>query len=293
MRKSVPALPVAVAVVFIWAETFISTKILIGEGLAPAEIFLCRFVLAYLLCWTVSPKRFFSESLRDEVIMLLLGISGGSLYFLAENTALACSTASNVGILVCSAPLLTALLMSVPYKEERLNPRQLIGSLIAFCGVALVVMNGQFVLHLNPLGDILAITAALTWAFYSLFIKKVSLKYDVRFITRKVFGYGVLTILPYFIFRPFSPDSAVFLRPVVWGNLVYLGVVASFLCFLTWNWCLDELGTVRTTNLIYCQPFFTMLIAWLWLGEKISVMAVAGTVILIIGLSLMARWRKS
>lgn len=284
--KRIPALPVAVIVVFIWAETFISTKILIGEGLVPAVIFLFRFTLAYILCWIVSPKRFFSENIRDELTMFLLGITGGSLYFLAENTALAYSTASNVGILVCSAPLLTTLLMSVSYKEERLSSKQLLGSLIAFCGVALIVMNGRFVLHLNPLGDILAVTAALTWGFYSLFIKKITGKYDVIFITRKVFGYGVLTILPYFFFKPFVPSLDILMRPVVWGNLVYLGVIASFACFITWNWCLERLGTVRTTNLIYFQPFFTMLIAWFWLGERISWMAIIGTFVLIFGLLL-------
>lgn len=287
------AMFVAVAVVLIWGETFISTKILISNGLMPADIFVFRFTLAYALIWIISPKRLWCDSLKDELVMVLLGISGGSLYFLSENTALKYSAASNVGILVCSAPMLTALILSLFYKEERMNLRQLGGSLAAFLGVALVVLNGELVLHLNPLGDALAVGAALTWAFYSLFMKSVSGKYSMRFITRKVFAYGLMTIVPYFfLVHPLNIDREILGRPAVWGNLVYLGVVASLACFVLWNWCLRRLGTVKTTNLIYCQPFFTMLIAAVVLGERITWMAVLGTAVLIVGMMLMVGDRR-
>ena len=276
---------VALVVVFIWGETFISTKVLITSGLMPADIFIYRFSLAYVCLWAFCPKQLWCDNWKDELVMVLLGIFGGSLYFLSENTALKFSTASNVSILVCSAPLLTALLISLFYKDERMNARQVLGSMIAFAGMALVVMNGSHVLNLNPLGDLLAVGAALTWGFYSLFMKNVSDKYGVRFTTRKVFGYGLLTMLPYFLFvSPLNTDPAILSQPAVWGNLVYLGLIASLLCFLTWNWCLPRLGTVRTTNLIYSQPFFTMLIAYVVLGERITWMAVIGTIILIGGM---------
>lgn len=279
------AMIVALVVVFIWGETFISTKVLITSGLMPADIFIYRFSLAYVCLWAFCPKQLWCDSWKDELVMVLLGIFGGSLYFLSENTALKFSTASNVSILVCSAPLLTALLISLFYKDERMNARQVLGSMIAFAGMALVVLNGSHVLNLNPLGDLLAVGAALTWGFYSLFMKNVSDKYGVRFITRKVFGYGLLTMLPYFLFvSPLNTDPAILSQPAVWGNLVYLGLIASLLCFLTWNWCLPRLGTVRTTNLIYSQPFFTMLIAYVVLGERITWMAVIGTIILIGGM---------
>ena len=284
------ALLVAITVVLIWGETFISTKVLIAHELMPAEIFLIRFIIAYLCIWIISPRKLWCSSLKDELVMLALGVFGGSLYFLTENTALQYSTASNVGILVCSAPMLTALILSIFYKDEKINLRQLLGSVVAFLGMALVVFNGKFVLHLNPLGDGLAVGAALTWGFYSLFMKQVSGRYDVVFITRKVFAYGLLSIIPYFVFvSPFNVDFEVLKMGAVWGNLVYLGLVASLLCFVLWNWCLKRLGTVRTTNLIYCQPFFTMLIAALFLGERITWMAVLGAAVLMAGLMLMVR----
>lgn len=277
---------VAIAVVAIWAETFVSSKILLDKGLFPADIFFYRFVIAYVLIWMISPKKLWSGSFKDELVMFFLGVFGGSLYFLAENTAIQYSTASNVAIIVSSAPLMTACLVAIFYREERMTGSQLLGSLVAFVGMTLVVLNGQKVLHLNPVGDMLALGASLTWALYSLLIKKVSDKYDIRFITRKVFGYGLITIIPhYLLVSPLKWDTDILSQPAVWGNLVYLGVVASMLCFVCWNWALKKIGTVRTTNLIYCQSFFTMIIAKIILGDRITWMAIIGTIILIYGMS--------
>lgn len=280
----------ALAVVLVWAETFVSSKILIGAGLRPADIFSVRFALAYLLMIPFAGRRLLCESVKDELLMALLGITGGSLYFLMENSALVYAGASDVSIIVCGAPLVTALLISIFYREERLTPLQVLGSVIAMIGVALVVLNGNLVLKFSPLGDILAFGAALTWGFYSLLMRKVEGRYDVRFTTRKVFFYGLITILPWYAVNGLPElDAAVLAKPAVWGNLLYLGTIASFVCFLTWNWCLGRLGTVLTTNIIYFQPFFTMMVAALILGERITWMAILGTVILTGGMILASR----
>lgn len=261
--------------------------------MTPASIFFYRFVLAYVFIWFISPKRLWTGSLKDEMLMALLGLSGGSLYFLAENTALQYSTASNVALIICSTPLLTALLAALFYRDERLRLSQTVGVAVAFIGMALIVFNGRIVLKLNPVGDVLAFGAALCWSIYSLILKSVSGRYDVRFLTRKIFGYGLLTIVPYFLLvRPLDMSQALLSRPIVWGNLLFLGLVASLLCYVLWNWCLGKLGTVRATSLIFCQPFFTMLGAAIVLGERITWMAVLGTVILTAGMLVVERRKK-
>ena len=292
VSKSLLPWVAAVLVVAVWAETFVSTKVLIFNGLAPASIFFYRFLVAYILIWPLSHERVFARSIRDEALLAVLGLTGGSLYFLAENTALAYSTASNVSILVGTAPLMTALLLSSVHREERMGPRQIAGSVLAFIGMCIVVLNGELVLELNPLGDALALGAALVWAVYSLVVKEVLGKYNVWFITRKILFYGILTISVYFVtVEPLHFDTDILFRPVVWGNLLFLGLVASLLCYLAWNWALGRLGTVRTTNLIYCQCFFTMLIAHFVLGEEIAWVDVIGSLILIVG-TINALWKK-
>lgn len=275
----------AVFVVGVWGETFVSSKVLLGAGLMPADIFFLRFVLAYVCMCMFSHRRMWALSWRHEGLFLLLGVLGGSLYFLSENEALMYSTASNVAILVGSTPLITALLLSCFYREERMHGWQIVGSLIAFVGMALVVFNGQFVLHLNPKGDLLALGAALTWGFYSLVMKRIAPLYDASFITRKIFAYGVLSIMPYFLFvSPLHSDLTVFAQPKVWMNLLYLGFVASMLCYFLWNWVLTRLGVVRATNILYLQSFFTMIVSHLVLNERITWMAISGSIILILGM---------
>ncbi len=275
----------ALLVVMIWGETFVSTKMLLNAGLMPADIFFYRFLLAYVLTWFVSYKRLFCRNITDELTTFALGVLGGSLYFLTENMALVYSTASNVAILLSSCPLLTALLLSIFYKSERLSKKQIFGSLLAFLGMVMVVLNGQLILHLNPRGDALAIGAAVCWAFYSLLIKRVMHKYSSWFISRKVFFYGLLTILPYYaLVSPLNTDVSILTRPVVYGNLLYLGSVASMFCYIMWNWTLSKLGAVKATNYLYLQSLFTMVFASLILHERITWMAIAGAAILILGM---------
>jgi drug/metabolite transporter (DMT)-like permease len=275
----------ALLVVMIWGETFVSTKMLLNAGLMPADIFFYRFLLAYVLTWFVSYKRLFCRNITDELTTFALGVLGGSLYFLTENMALVYSTASNVAILLSSCPLLTALLLSIFYKSERLSKKQIFGSLLAFLGMVMVVLNGQLILHLNPRGDALAIGAAVCWAFYSLLMKRVMHKYSSWFISRKVFFYGLLTILPYYaLVSPLNTDVNILSRPVVYGNLLYLGAVASMFCYIMWNWTLSKLGAVKATNYLYLQSLFTMLFASLILHERITWMAIAGAAILILGM---------
>lgn len=282
----------ALLIVAVWGTTFVSTKVLIREGLSPAGIFFVRFAVAYLCILPFSCRRLWADSLRDEALLLAAGITGGSLYFLTENMALQYSYCSNVSLLVCSTPMLTTLLLGLFYREERVNLRQFLFSLTALAGMALVVLNGHFVLKLSPQGDLLALAAALTWALYSLCLRMLGRRYPMLFVTRKIFFYGVLTILPVFFFQPLPVSLEVCMRPAVWGNLLFLAVVASFLCYFGWNIVMSRLGVVRSTNYIYLNPAVTLVTSHLILDERITPLALIGAVMIVGGICLAERSRK-
>lgn len=275
---------VAFLTVAIWGTTFVSTKVLMINGLSPAQIFTLRFAMAYVLMFCFNHRRLFADSWRDEGLMVLLGITGGSLYFLSENEAMNYTTATNTSLIVCSCPLFATLLVRLVYRSSRIHIMQLTGSLLAFMGMIIVVLNGRFVLHLSPVGDALAFTACICWAFYSLLMKTMTDKYSAAFITRKVFFYGVLTIIPYYILVPGVPAMAVLTQPVVVGNLLFLGCLASMICFLTWNWCISKLGAVKATNWVYFNPITTMIFASWVLGEKITIYFLIGAVCILTGM---------
>ena len=90
---------VAFLVVAVWGVTFVYTKLLLIAGLTAAQIFVLRFVVAYLLLliYSLTRKSFrlFASSWQDELLMVALGIVGGSLYFLTENSAMIYTTTTN------------------------------------------------------------------------------------------------------------------------------------------------------------------------------------------------------
>ncbi|WP_302257351.1 DMT family transporter [uncultured Alistipes sp.] len=274
----------ALFTVSVWGATFVSTKALIAAGLTPAEIFLMRFALGYLCILPLAPRRLRAENRRDEAAFAAAGVCGGSLYFLLENVALEYAPASNVSLLVCTAPVWTALAAGRADRGERMTRRQAAGAALAAAGMALVVLNGRFVLYISPAGDLLALAAALSWMGYSLVIKRLGARYPASFIARKVFFYGMATILPVFAFRPFAATGELLARPVVWANLLFLGVVASGFCYALWNAVMRRLGAVRATNYIFFNPLVTMLTAALCIGERITAPALAGAAMILCGM---------
>ena len=287
----------ALTVVAIWGVTFVSTKVLIGAGMQPAAIFACRFLLAYIGLWiyTVLARKPFQiwNGWKDELVFLVLGIAGGSFYFLTENTALAYTQASNVAFLVCSAPLFTAI-FTILYsrfgksrfarglEKVQVGWPLVGGTLLAFLGMALMVFEGKKV-QLSAAGDLLAIGAALCWAVYSLFMGQITREYGTLTATRKVFFYGLLTIIPFLGGCRDSFSAQILCQTTVWGNLLFLGLIASLVCFLAWNVAIDKLGNVTSTNYVYLNPVFTLLSAMALLGERMTPMAALGSVAILAG----------
>ena len=282
----------AFLIVTIWGCTFVQTKVLINSGLRPDEIFTLRFVIAYLLMLPFAGRRLFLDNVRDELTAMLLGLFGGSLYFIVENYALAYGYCSNVALIVCLTPLVTALIVGWRYPDERLGKAGVVGSVVALAGMALVVFNGNFVLKLSPLGDILALAACICWALYSQLIKRLGARYSNMLVTRKIFAYGLLTILPMVLVRGINYDVVVNGGVQVWGNILFLGCVASMFCFLGWNWCLERIGTVRATNLLYLNPVVAITTSSLFLGERVTWLALAGAVLILCGLLFMEKNHK-
>ena len=283
---------VAFVVVATWGTTFVFTKLLLLGGLTAAQIFILRFIIAYALLLAYSLMRgirWMADSWCDELLMVALGVTGGSLYFLTENSAMNYTTTTNTSIIVSLCPLFAAAIIALFYQSERLSRMQTFGTLMAAAGVIVVVMNGHFVLHLSPLGDTLAFDACLCWAFYSLLMIPANKHYDTVFVTRKVFFYGLLSMIPYMIVHPELNIHLLFAQPELLWNLLFLGCVASMLCFLAWNWALKRLGAVVATNYVYLNPVTTIIFAWFILNEQITLWFILGTLLILFGMFLADR----
>ncbi|MDE6628639.1 MAG: DMT family transporter, partial [Muribaculaceae bacterium] len=281
-----------IAVTFCGAS-FESSKGLINEGLGPVEIYIYRFVLAYLLVLAGCHRKLWANSWRDEMLFLVCGLCGSSIYFIAENNAVNYTRVSDVSMITTLSPLLTTLLIGALYKAERPGKWTYISSMIAFMGVGCIVFkdglqgmaDGPDALS-TAIGDLLALGAAFSWAIYSVVLRKLNVTYSAQFVTRKTFFYGLVTAVPFWIVSK-EPvvELSTLLEPAVIGNLLFLGVLCSVAAYTLWALVMSKLGAITTNNYLYIQPICTMIIAaCLFANDPITFMGCFGALLIIGGL---------
>lgn len=252
----------ALFTVAMWGTTFISTKVLLRE-FTPIEILLFRFLIGFAALCLVNHRRLRIKERSHELLFVAAGISGAILGFIF-------------------------------LRNEKLKMGFFVGFVISIAGIVLLSFNGQKSFHLNPRGDVLALLAAVVWACYSVLIKKISsYGYQTIQITRHVFFYGILFMLPALFFMDFRWQFSRFKDPVLLANILFLGLCASALCFVTWNLAVKIVGAVKTSVYLYLVPVVTIAALVLVLHEKISVVSVLGIVMVLMGLVLSDRGKTA
>lgn len=270
--------------IFIWGTTFISTKILL-KAFTPIEILFIRFVIGYFALLALYPHRLKVKERKQELYFAGAGLCGITLYFLLENIALTYTLASNVGVIISIAPFFTAIFAHLLLAGEKMRAQFFIGFAVAVAGIFLISFNGSNQLKLNPMGDILAVLAAVVWAIYSVLTKKISgYHYHTISVTRRIFFYGLLFMMPVLFIFKFEPDMDQIIKPVNLFNIIFLGFGASAICFVTWNYALKILGAVKTSVYIYMVPVITVITSVLILHETITGTAVLGILLTLAGL---------
>ena len=273
----------------VWGTTYIASKVLL-EFLQPTQLLALRFGLAYIVSWCCAPKWYPATSWREELGFISLAFFGIVGYYYLENVALLYTSASNVSILIASAPMFTALAAHLTLKDEKMNRSTVTGFVVAMIGVVLVVGNGALVLKLSPKGDFLALGASVIWAIYSVQLKSFAERMDQFILTRRMLFYALCMVMPVLIGSGQTqiPWGQI-LRLTPMGCLAELAVLGSCLCYVAWNHAVNRIGVVKTNNYIYIGPFITMITAALTIGEPVTLAGIAGTLFIIIGVVLAGR----
>ncbi len=279
--------------VAVWGSCYVLTKNLLNAGFTALQITPIRMALAYVVLLLMRPK-FQKLPVKDELIFVLLGLFGGSVYFFLQNTALTYTYAANVSIIVCLSPIFTALLAwAFSRGNEKLGKFLLFGSILAIGGVVLVVLNGSLNFRLSPKGDVLALLAGISWAVYSILIKRYTEKADGFLVTRRVMFWAFLTSVPLMLVCDGMPNLApLFTDWKVLLSWLFLAILGNAVCFALWNIAFRRLGVVVTNNYLYASPFVTLLVGFLLLREPISWMGVLGAVLITAGVILAQRDKK-
>ena len=320
MKGAIRGHLLAGATILVWGITFVSSKVLL-EGMAPVEVLFLRFLLGYTALWVFAPRALKVSNWRHEARFAAAGACGVALYFLMENIALTFTTATNVSVVVAVAPLFTGLVAMLVLKKTRLSPFFFAGFAVALCGIVMVGVFGeggsaQAVgvasqaavdaaqtaattaqaagdggFAANAIGCLMAVAGALAWAVYCNISNAISADgYNVLLATRRTFFWGLVLLLPTLPLLGFDPDWEFVLQPKGVGNLLFLGLLASATCYVTWNKAVKEIGPVATSAYIYLQPVVTIVVAMIVLGESLTLPIVVGAALTIAGLVL-SEWR--
>ena len=295
----------ALIVILIWGVTFANTRILLEEFSA-LEINLIRFSLAWITL-AVTQRFFVCRSARTHQGMIpwwlfpSMGFLGIFLYQFLENCAIYYTNASNVAILVSFGPIVTALMARSLTSDRSLSIRLVVGSLLSVVGVSLVAMNGIVNFHLRPLGDMMALGAMVSWGGYSVLIDKANACGVIPVIAvQKAFGWAVIMMLPLAMwgttdvgFITLDGSYSVTLDPSAnferfsslsnWGHFVFLGVLASAVCFVLWIFACRILGVVKVTIGLYLTPIVGVIFSTIFLKEELTTLSVLGGILILIG----------
>lgn len=267
-----------------WGATFVSTKVLLQYFL-PAEVLFTRAILAFLALLIAYPHHLKLRYKKEELIFAGAGLFGIVLYFMLENTALTMTYASNVGIIVACAPFFVAVVVGWFFPSEKTGVKFYIGFVVAILGVAMISLNGQKNFALNPMGDGLAFLAMISWGFYSALIRKIGeLNYPTIAVTRRIYFYGIIFLIPVLIQQKATWKPDILLRPEIISNFLFLGLCASAMGFLLWNLSTKWIGAIKTSVYIYVSPVVTVVLSVLILHEKMSLISVIGSILIFIGL---------
>ena len=275
---------VAAFTIAVWGVTFISTKILL-TGFSPFEILLLRFALGYVALWLACPRLLPWQGAKAELTFAAAGLTGIGLYFLMENYALVITQASNVGIIVSLAPFFTVLFAKLSRtRGEHLHRNYFLGLGISMTGMVLIGYNGMN-LGQNPLGDVCALGAAAVWGCYAVLTRNiVNGGHHILVATRRIFFYGLVTMLPVLAWLDYNPQWHLLATPRYLGNMLFLGLVASALCYVTWNRAVALLGALKTSAYIYGIPVIAVVTACIVLDEAITLISGTGATLALAGL---------
>lgn len=287
---------VALFTIFVWGTTFVSTKVLL-VSLSPLWILLLRFAVGFIVLCALRPRALRLDERTHELLFVAAGATGIAAYYLLENVALVFTAATAVGVIVAASPLFTAIISAILGDRSSLDARFFVGFLLAMGGLVVVGIGAEpdgmaaSLGEASLFGDFLALLAALVWAVYSILVQKTaSLGYETIASTKRTFLWGLVFIAPISVLFDgslVSPEALLQWDTML--NLLFLGVVASAVCFVTWGVSIKHLGPTISTTYIYLVPAITATASILLLGEPLNAFIVLGVLMAIAGLLLSQR----
>lgn len=274
----------------VWGSAFAVTKVLIDLW-PPFTVALARVGIGTLVLLPLAISRHQRSTHLPWGTIWCMGLLGVTLYYLTFNLSMVYISASQGALVQASIPAMTAL-VAVVWLRERATALRWLGIALSVAGVLIVFSgNGSAAGQSSLLGNSLMFASVVCWALYTALAKRAA-NFEPLVITVSVMGTGTLLLLPFSAYEIMSGE----LQPLPvtgWLGLVYLGGVASGLAYALYNASLRHLDASAVgvyTNLI---PIVGVLTGIVFLGEPLSLRAILGGAIVMLGVWITSRSERS
>lgn len=272
--------------ILFWGASFIATKYLLAE-LTPETIISMRLILAITLLLSIAliQKRDFSINFKSHLYILVLAMIA-VFHLWIQVTGLKFTTASNTGWIIGTAPIFMAILGLIFFKEK-LKALKIIGIITATFGLLLLVGKGDLsnIDLIKNKGDLLVLSSSFTWGIYSMVNKKISLNYSPLMTILYLFIMMAIIIIPFTVSAS-SINSVKNLSGLGWIAILFLGLLCSGVSYVIWAYALREMESAKVGAYLYFEPFVTVLTAWIFLTEDITLLMILSGLIITAGVFL-------
>jgi len=275
-----PRLAAFIAIIF-WGISFVATKAALRE-VSPVTLIFTRFAIGALVLLALVRRLPPRDSWGSLAVM---GFAGVFVHQMLQAYGLTMTTAMNTGWLIGLTPIWSAILSAIVLRE-RMSAWKVIGLVIGFAGALLVVTRGDLSARIlgrpSTLGDLLILISTFNWALYSVLGHGTIRRLGPRRATSGAMLFGAAMLTPFFVasrgWREWPR-----LTPTGWSAVLFLGIGCSALGYLFWYGALEHIEVTRVAALLYIEPLVTFAAAALLLGERVSVVIVAGGLLVLIG----------
>ncbi len=286
-KKTIAVYASAIIAMVFWSYSFIWYKD-VFEFYKPITLVLFRLVISsiFMFALTISLNRLNPLKKEDIGNFLLLAFFEPFMYFIGESFGVNLIPSTLAAVIVATIPLFSPI-GAYYFHDERISLMNFLGIVVSIIGVAIVIFYKGFVaIDANPYGVALMFLAVLSALFYSVMIKKMAAKYNVLSVITYQNTFGIIFFVPVFFIFEFDHFRTVTITWEVLTPLLKLGIFSSSFAFIFFTFAMKNLGITKANIFTNTIPVVTAILAWIYLGEELTLTKVIGIIVVILGLFL-------
>ena len=271
----------------LWGGNFVIGRAVAGD-IPPITLAFLRWVVAFLIFFPIAYSRTKKEwpMLKKHFgAILILALTGVAAFNTLVYIGLHYTTSINASLMNSSTPIIIYILSFI-FLKERLTKFQLFGTLLSLAGVLFIISGGSLesllAFSFNK-GDLIVVVAVICWSVYSLLIKTYAGKLPGYATFLVTIALGALMLLPFTVYELLTTSQTIIWAPSTFGAILYVGIIASIVAFLSWNTGVVALGANKAGIYLNFIPLFATIFAVIFLDEKLLVAQIVGGIAVIAG----------